>query len=164
VSDKLEFAQLPVVDVGMRIRRPQAEVFAAMTDPAITTRFWFTKSSGPLRPGARVRWEWEMYGVGADVSVRELEAERRIVFDWGPEGSATTVEFRFTPTQDDSTYVQVTEHGHPGSADDVVARVIDSTGGFTMMLCALKALLEHGVVLTVVADKAPPEELRAPAR
>jgi uncharacterized protein YndB with AHSA1/START domain len=145
--------------VGMLIRRPPGEVFKALTDPDVTTRFWFTSSTGPLAPGAHVRWDWEMYGVGADVRVKEFEQDRRIVFDWGPEGSASTVELTFTPWQDDATYVQVTEQGFPGTADYVVARVIDSTGGFDMVLCALKALLEHDVVLKVVADKAPPQGL-----
>ena len=44
----------PIVRVQMRIRRPVREVFAAFVDPAITTRFWFTKSSGPLVQGAEV--------------------------------------------------------------------------------------------------------------
>jgi uncharacterized protein YndB with AHSA1/START domain len=30
----------------MLIRRPVAEVFEAFVDPAVTTRFWFTKSEG----------------------------------------------------------------------------------------------------------------------
>jgi hypothetical protein len=33
----------------------------------------------------------------------------------------------------------------------------DPTGGFTNVLCALKALLEHGVELNVVLDHTPPE-------
>jgi hypothetical protein len=36
-----------------------------------------------------------------------------------------------------------------------LARAADSTGGFTIVLCALKALLEHGLVLTVVRDAHP---------
>ena len=38
---------------------------------------------------------------------------------------------------------------------EVAARAADSTGGFTFMVCALKALLEHDVVLTVVLDAHP---------
>ncbi|HEX7027851.1 MAG TPA: polyketide cyclase, partial [Gammaproteobacteria bacterium] len=60
----------PVVEVQMLIRRPVAEVFEAFVNPDITTRFWFTKSSGRLEPGAQVRWDWEMYGVFATVSVK----------------------------------------------------------------------------------------------
>ena len=46
----------------MLIRRPVADVFAAFVDPAVTTRIWFTKSSGRLEPGKRVRWEWRCTG------------------------------------------------------------------------------------------------------
>jgi predicted rRNA methylase YqxC with S4 and FtsJ domains len=34
----------------------------------------------------------------------------------------------------------------------MVAHAVDSTGGFTQVLCALKALLEHDVGLNVVHD------------
>jgi uncharacterized protein YndB with AHSA1/START domain len=39
----------------MLIRRPVAEVFDAFVDPKITSKFWFTKGSGKLEPGKRVR-------------------------------------------------------------------------------------------------------------
>ncbi|HKF80092.1 MAG TPA: hypothetical protein VKB17_04635, partial [Thermoleophilaceae bacterium] len=61
--DDLRLTQIPSVKVGMLIRRPPGEVFQALIDPAITTRFWFTGSSGKLVPGASLRWDWEMYGV-----------------------------------------------------------------------------------------------------
>jgi len=38
----------PIVKAQMLIRRPVSEVFQAFVDPAVTTKFWFTKSSGPL--------------------------------------------------------------------------------------------------------------------
>ena len=37
----------------MLIRKPVAEVFEAFVDPAITSRFWFTRGSGRLEPGSR---------------------------------------------------------------------------------------------------------------
>ncbi len=154
MTDDLKLTSVPTVNAGMLIRRPPAAVFQACVDPAITTRFWFTKSSGRLEPEAEVQWDWEMYGASATVWVKEFEQDRRIVFDWGSPDSTTTVEFRFIPFRDD-TYVQVTESGFRGTGDEVLARVADSTGGFTMTLSAAKALLEHDVVLTVVLDKAP---------
>lgn len=159
MSSDLELTRVPTVDVGMLIRRPPEPVFTAFADPEQTTRFWFTKSSGPLREGATVRWEWEMYGAATDVTVRDVEEHRLLRFDWGPEGATTTVEMRFVPYDGEATYVSVTESGLQGSGDDVVAKAIDSTGGFTMVLSAAKALLEHDVALAVVADKAPPEDL-----
>jgi uncharacterized protein YndB with AHSA1/START domain len=143
------------VKIGMLIRRPPAEVFQALVDPAITTRFWFTKSSGKLVPGATIQWDWEMYGVSAKVSVKEVEENSRILFEWGDGDESTTVEFRFVPREDDTTYVDVTETGLAGNGDELDARAAGSTGGFTIALCALKALLEHDVVLSAVRDRFP---------
>jgi hypothetical protein len=53
------------------------------------------------------------------------------------------------------TYVEVTETGLSGDGDEL-ARAAASTGGFTIALCALKALLEHDLVLTAVRDRFPP--------
>ena len=152
----LQLTHIPPVKVGMRIRRPPSEVFRAFVDPAVTTRFWFTRSSGKLVQGESVRWHWDMYGVSADVSVKEIEENSRIVFEWGDGDESTTVEFRLVPWDDD-TYVHVTETGFTGDGDEIIARIADSTGGFTNVLCALKALLEHEVDLNVVLDHTPPE-------
>ena len=158
-QNDLRLTRAPTMNAGMLVRRPPERVFQAFVDPAVTTRFWFTRSSGRLAPGARVQWDWEMYGASTTVSVREFEENRLIVADWGPEDSPITFKVRFIPWRGDATYVHFTEDGFTGTADEFVARVIDSTAGFTMVLSALKALLEHDVVLTLVQDKAPPEGL-----
>lgn len=157
--DDLKLTHIPSVEVGMLIRRPPAEVFQAFVDPAITTRFWFTKSSGKVVPGASIQWDWEMFGVSAKVFVKEVEDSSRILIEWGDGDESTTVEFRFIPWRDDATYVQVTETGLSGDGDELVSYVAGSTGGFYQVLCALKALLEHDVVLTVVLDHTPPSGL-----
>ncbi len=156
MTAELTLTKVPTVETGMLIRRPAEAVFEAFVDPDVTTRFWFTHSTGALAPGATVEWRWEMYDVSTQVSVRELEENQRLVYEWGPEGSTTTVDMKFLSAGEAGTYVHVTESGLRGSGDEVVARALDSTGGFTMVLCAAKALLEHDVVLTVVGDKAPP--------
>lgn len=145
----------PVAKAAMLVRRPVADVFAAFVDPAITTQFWFTTSSGPLAPGARVRWEWEMYGVGTDVAVREFEPNRRLLIEWDTTDRPTTVEWRFTPYAEDTTFVEITNAGFRGGDDDVVAQALDSTGAFTLVLAGLKALLEHDVLLNLVRDRFP---------
>jgi uncharacterized protein YndB with AHSA1/START domain len=154
-ADDLRLTHIPPVKVGMLVRRPPDQVFRALVDPPITTRFWFTKSTGKLVPGAQVRWDWEMYGVSAQVAVREVEENRRILFDWGDGDESTTVEFRFTPWDGDGSYVEVTETGLRGDGDAIAARLAGSTGGFSLALSALKAFLEHDIVLTVVADRFP---------
>jgi hypothetical protein len=42
-----------------------------------------------------------------------------------------------------------------GDGDEIVAQALDSAQGFTIVLLGAKALLEHGVALNLVADKAP---------
>src|SRR5262249_15161274 len=70
----------PSVDVGMLVRRPPHEAFEALADPSITTRFWFTKSTGRMAQGAELTWEWEMYRASGRVWVKEIQADRRIRF------------------------------------------------------------------------------------
>jgi uncharacterized protein YndB with AHSA1/START domain len=153
----MDLKTAPVMRTGLLIRRPHAEVFDAFVDPAVTTRFWFSKSSGRLEPGARVRWEWEMYGpdAGSDVEVKAVEPDTRILIVWGYAGAATEVEWRFEPRGDDRTFVTITHSGFTGSADEQVAAAMDSTQGFALTLAGCKALLEHGVELNIVRDVHP---------
>lgn len=147
--------QVPVAKAQMLIRKPVAQVFEALVDPAITSRFWFSKGSGRLEAGKQVRWDWEMYGASAEVDVKAVEENRRILIEWdGPE-NPTSVEWTFEPMGGDRTFVTVKNWGFSGDADKIVAAALDSTGGFNLLLAGLKAFLEHGIDLSLVADHAP---------
>lgn len=146
----------PVMKTGMLIRRPIDEVFEAFVNPEITTRFWFTKSTGRLEPGILVHWHWEMYDVSAPVNVIAVEPPRRIVIEWPDRNGPTTVEWTFSPREDGSTFVSITNSGFTGTADELVQQVADSMQGFSFVLAGCKALLEHGIELNLVADHNPP--------
>lgn len=148
MSNKL--GKPPVVRAEMLIRRPVQEVFRAFVDPEVTTKFWFTKGSGKLESGAKVRWDWEMYGVGADIDVLAVEQNSRIVIDWG-----TRVEWTFVARGENETFVTIVNDGFEGTADELLEQAMDSTQGFTFVLSGLKAYLEHGIQLNLVADKSP---------
>ncbi len=90
----------PVAATSMLIRRPVAEVFRAIADPTLTTRFWFTDATGALAPGARVTWTWAMYGVSTEVEVHDFKPERRILMTWDNPSDPTEVEWRFEPRGD----------------------------------------------------------------
>ncbi len=143
----------PTVQAQMLVRRPIDDVFNAFVDPAITTRFWFTRSSGKLEPGAKVTWAWEMYGVSAEVHVRAIEQPSRILIEWGEP--ATVVEWQFMSLRAEATLVQISNTGFQGTEDEVVGMALDSMGGFSLVLAALKAWLEHGIALNLVADRNP---------
>ncbi len=140
---------------AMLIRRPVNAVFAAFVDPAITTRFWFSSSSGALQPGATVRWEWAMFGAAADVRVMLFEPPRRLVIEWPGKGRENSVEWVFTRHDDDATLVAIRETGFDPAASDVIAQVADATGGFSLVLAGAKAYLEHNIELNLVADRFP---------
>lgn len=144
----------PVASAGMLIRRPVAAVFEAFADPAITAHFWFSRGSGRLAPGARVRWEWEMYGAGSDVLVKAVEPNRRILIDWDLE-APTEVEWRFEPRGEDRTWVTVENRGFQGTEAERMARALDSTCGFALVLGGAKIWLEHGLEPGFVLDRHP---------
>lgn len=145
-----------VVQAQMLIRQPAAAVYEAFVDPVVTTRFWFTGSSGPLKPDAALTWEWEMYGITVPVTVRALEPPSRILIEWGTPPSP--VEWKFTPYGHDQTLARIKSWGFRGSDAEQVAQALDAMGGFTNVLAALKALLEHDVELNLVSDHHPPAD------
>lgn len=142
----------------MLIRRPVDEVFEAFIDPAITTRFWFSKGSGRLEPNVWVRWDWEMYGASAEVLVKAIEPNRRILIDWGRPGDMTEVEWRFD-ARGANTFVTVENRGFPDSPEGV-GKALDSNGGFNLVMAAAKIWLEHGIDPRIVPDRHP--DHRAP--
>jgi len=140
----------PTARTQMLIRRPVADVFEAFVDPAVTSRFWFTRGSARLREGDVVTWHWDMYGVSAQVAVKSLQQNRHLRIEW-----PSPVEWTFTPRGADATLVNITASGFEGSDEEKVAQAVDSMGGFSFALAGCKAFLEHGVELNLVADHHP---------
>lgn len=153
--ESLQLTQIPVAKAEMLIRRPVAEVFEAFLNPTITTKFWFTRSSGRLAPGSQVQWDWEMYDFSVQVSVKAIEEQKRILIEWSTYGAPTMVEWAFTALPDNTTFVSITNTGFSGTGDEHVQQAIGSTEGFTLVLSGLKAFLEHNILLNLVADRFP---------
>ena len=144
-----------IAKTEMLIRRPVGEVFKAFIDPAITTKFWFTKSSGKLETGKQIHWEWEMYNSSTDVNVISIEPNRRILVEWTAYGEPTTIDWIFTSRPDNTTFVSITNSGFHGTQDEIAQQAIGSTEGFSFVLAGLKALLEQDINLNLIADRFP---------
>jgi uncharacterized protein YndB with AHSA1/START domain len=151
----LELKQVPTSKTGMLIRKPVAEAFEAFVNPDITTKFWFTKSSGRLETGKQVQWDWEMYNISIPVTAKVIEPNKRILIEWPGYSGISSVEWTFEPQADGTTFVRITESGFTGDGDEIVKQVADSTQGFTLVLASLKAFLEHNIRLNLVADRFP---------
>jgi uncharacterized protein YndB with AHSA1/START domain len=145
--------QQPMVECQMMVRRPITELFQAFIDPKITTKFWFTKSSGKLEENKTITWEWEMYNVSTTVSVKDIVENERISTKWGTP--ATSVDYEFTALTDDTTYVVIKNYGFDQTGNELIKAINDNTGGFTTVLDGLKAYLEFGIELNLVGDKFP---------
>jgi hypothetical protein len=71
------------------------------------------------------------------------------------------VDWVFTPRADNTTFVSITNTGFSGDADEIVKQAVESTEGFTLVLAGLKALLEHNIILNLVADRFPDAHVKS---
>lgn len=152
----------PIVTSKMLIRKPISEVFEAMVNPDITSKFWFTKSSGPVEPGKSLEWEWGQFGVSDTVDILEVRSNEYISLEWKLGDLKTKVEMFFEPHSNTSTLFKVTESGFwdsPPAQDEKLEEKINlmlgQNGGWNLVLCNMKAWLEHELDLNLIADHNP---------
>ncbi len=143
----------PCVKCQMMIRKSISEVFNAFIDPKITTKFWFTKSSGKLEKGKTICWEWEMYKVKIDVNIIDLIPNELIRYEW--DEPKTTVSIELSELSQDQTYAVIKNFGFHQKGNELIETIKNNTGGFTTVLDGLKAYLEHGIQLNLIGDKFP---------
>ncbi|MFV8335883.1 SRPBCC family protein [Flavobacterium sp. RSP29] len=141
----------------MLIRKPIEIVFQAFINPEITTKFWFTKSSGKLEEGKETEWTWEMYNQSIMVSAKTVELNKKIVIEWGNHEEISTVEWTFKNLGEVGTFVSIVNTGFQGDTEKIISQIRDSTEGFALALAGLKAYLELNIQLNLVLDRFPKE-------
>jgi uncharacterized protein YndB with AHSA1/START domain len=139
----------------MLIRKPIEQVFQAFIDPEITTKFWFTKSTGKLEEGKETQWTWEMYDHSILVKAKTIELNKKIVIEWGNSDQITTVEWTFNDLGEVGTFVSIVNSGFQGETEKIISQIRDSTEGFTLVLAGLKAYFEHNIELNLILDRFP---------
>ena len=150
--------------VAARIAKPVHEVFEAVADPDQLSNYFTTGGAkGRLEPGATVTWDFHDFPGAFPVDVVEVVPDERIVLKWDaadgeqldaegrPDvtnaGYQTTVTMTFKPIDAGSrTLVEIWEEGwreNQGALDASYG----NCQGWSQMLSALKAWLEHGINL-----------------
>lgn len=147
--------------VSGRIDRPVGEVFEAVADPAKLSAYFTTGGAkGRMKSGATVMWDFHDFPGAFPVQVIEVVPNERIVFEWGAnEGETgeigakmqkadyrTTVTMLFKPTDDGRTLVEIVEEGWRDTPGGRRSAYLNCEG-WTGMLMAMKAWLEHGINL-----------------
>lgn len=141
--------------VFARISRPVHEVFEAVADPAQLSGYFTTGGAeGRLEEGATVTWSFADFPGAFPVKVIEVVPDRRIVLEWeaNEEGEGpkydTTVTMSFSPVDGDPgrTLVEIAEEGWRETQSGLKASY-GNCMGWSQMLAALKAWLEHGINL-----------------
>ncbi|MCE7991645.1 MAG: polyketide cyclase [Roseivirga sp.] len=142
---------------ALGIRKPVKEVFEAFIDPDITTKFWFTHSTGKLRTGRTLEWKWQMYNLTIPVVVLEIVENQIIIIEWGEGDHRSTVKWEFLSVNKGLTFLTITNYDFRTGGDELTSQLKDSTKGFTFVLAGLKAWLEHKIRLNLTEDAFPKE-------
>jgi len=136
--------------VSGRIARPVHEVFEAVADPKELSHYFTTGGAkGRLETGATVYWDFHDFPGAFPVEVAEVEPDRKIVLRWRaseggePADYQTTVTLTFEALEANRTLVTITEEGWRDTPGGLRASY-GNCEGWTGMLCAMKAWLEHG--------------------
>lgn len=136
--------------VSGRISRPLAEVFEAVVNPDTLSSYFTTGGArGRLVTGAEVSWDFHDFPGAFPVLVQEVVQNEKIILQWEADGLKdvwTTVIMTFQPIGEGRTLVQITEYGWPETGAGAKA-CFGSCEGWTGMLCAMKAWMEHGINL-----------------
>jgi len=132
-----------------KIRKPVAEVFDAIVNPAKLKQYFTTGgANAPLVEGTTVTWDFADFPGAFPVHVRKVVPNRAIVLEWqAADGKYDTrVEMSFEALDSESAKVQIAESGWK----ETPAGLNSSYGncqGWMHMLCCLKAWLENGINL-----------------
>ncbi len=139
--------------VSGTVPRPCAAVYEAVADPAQLSQYFTTGGArGYLTAGTEVTWDFHDFPGAFPVRVLEADKPRRIVIEWDGEATAseqgtTRTTFEFEPFDGDTrTLVTITETAWQATPDGARA-AFGNCEGWTSMLNALKAWLEHGINL-----------------
>jgi uncharacterized protein YndB with AHSA1/START domain len=137
--------------VSGRVARPVAQVYEAVADPDQLSKYFTTGGArGRLEPGVDVTWDFADFPGRFPVTVVEADPPRKLVIRWEGRSALekeTTTTFEFEPIDGDTrTLVTITESAWQLTPDGA-KNAFGNCEGWTGMLGALKAWVEHGINL-----------------
>ena len=141
----------PIAKTSILIRRPVSEVFDSFVDPEKITKFWLSSTTGALGDGKSATWYFMVEGAVTNFEVISFDLNKQIDIKW-EDGSIS--EFHFDRIDDSKSILDIKSYGFAGTTQEKIEAAIDSTSGFTFVVCDLKTYLEEGKSMNICRDKA----------
>jgi len=136
------------------VGRPRAEVYEAVADPARLSSYFTTGGAvGRLETGATVQWDFADFPGAFPVTVIEAVAGERIVIRWAGDGRTTLdggeteTVFEFRAVDGGARTEVVISEAAWKPTEGGAGAAFGNCMGWTGMLAAMKAWLEHGINL-----------------
>src|SRR5215204_5067633 len=123
--NNLQLTKAPIAKGEMLIRKPPAEVFKAFINRRNHEAILVHPKHRPFGSRQAHYLDVGNVHVSVEVDVKEVDAGKRILIEWGTYGSMTQVEWVFTPYENNMTYVSITNSGFQGDGDKVVNDALD---------------------------------------
>jgi uncharacterized protein YndB with AHSA1/START domain len=158
---------IPPISYNTYIAASPKRVYETLTS-ASEWDAWFTQgSSVDARPGGEIVFRWvnfkvDRYTAEAVCPVLEAKPNERLVFQWTPGDSTTTITFTLEALGE-GTVVRVVESGHSSSKKDLEA-LVECAAGWGEALTLLKFYLEHGMTYGEVPEPPDDRESGVPPR
>ena len=134
--------------VQMGILKSSSEIFEAVVNPDIMTRYFISGSTGKMESGKSLKWTWTDYEGEHEVKVGKIEKDKVISFEWSGSGVNCVVVITLEPKGNDKTLVMITESEWPADYKGA-NQCMGQVEGWTHFLMCMKAYLEYGIDLRI---------------
>jgi uncharacterized protein YndB with AHSA1/START domain len=136
------------IKTGLQILKPAAEVFDAIVDPGKMRHYFISKSSGYMKEGETIPWQFPEMDMEFPVTVGKIEKDKYVSFYWdgAMDGEQTFVEIQLKQNAADKTFVSVTEKSKPNN-EAGIKWLKNNTEGWANFLACMKAWMEYDIHL-----------------
>jgi len=134
--------------VQLGIMRSASEIFEAVVNPDIMTRYFISGSTGRMESGKTLTWTWTDYEGEHEVKVGKIEKDKVVSFEWSGSGVNCVVVITLEPRGNDKTLVMITESEWPADYKGA-NQCMGQVEGWTHFLMCMKAYLEYGIDLRI---------------
>lgn len=134
------------IKVAIHIQKPVHEVFEAIVDPEIMSKYFIREGSKRMAEGELITWSFPEFEYRFLINVSKIKEDKNISFYWSDfKGIKTLVEIKLSE-KDGATFVRISEKERKNSQSGI-KWLKQNTEGWANFLACLKAYLEYGINL-----------------